>query len=82
MKKAIFGVILAVIVACSFSGCGKAEAQTAHKENKGKVNHWEYTSVTGGGLKGCMEKANKLGGEGWEIVLYSEGVLVFKRKIP
>jgi hypothetical protein len=80
MKKVIFGVILALIVACSLGGCGSAEAQTTQKEAKGK-NRWEYTSVTGSGLKDCVGKANKLGEDGWEIVLYSDGVLVFKRKL-
>jgi uncharacterized protein YceK len=74
MKKAIVGVVLALIVACSLGGCGAAEAQT-----KGKGDRWGYKNVPAGG--GSVEGFNDLGAEGWELVMVGGGYW-FKRKLP
>jgi len=87
MKKAVFGVVLAVVVAISLGGCGSAEAQIRELPAR-----WEYKLVRH--MLGQAEsQSNALGKEGWEMVscsvdLNQSGgdrqniVLFFKRKLP
>jgi hypothetical protein len=81
MKKAIVGVVLALIVACSLGGCGSAEAQTT-----GKGDRWEYTAfaydMQNRGKESFISKANELGKDGWELVCEGGYNYIFKRKLP
>ena len=54
-----------------------------------ETEQWEYTAVTPSFLKGSvddlLEKANRLGAEGWELVTTGEfgrPGWIFKRKLP
>jgi hypothetical protein len=78
-KKTIY-LITALFFALSVVSCSEAAAQTS----KTKYERWEYTNLDVS--SNTLEEANKLGAEGWELVLQSGGYnnwrIIFKRRLP
>jgi hypothetical protein len=66
----------------SVVSCSEAAAQTS----KTKYERWEYTGLNTGhhDVNKVIKESNKLGEEGWELVVDYSGMyyLIFKRKLP
>jgi len=86
-KKTILIVVLVVVL--SF-GVHLLMAQTQTSTNP-RNERWEYTSLNANNMQNSriLERANRLGSEGWEFVAsYAEEgvagsrVLIFKRRLP
>jgi hypothetical protein len=60
-------MIVAVVLLC-LVGWGGSRAQSAVRSN------WEYKILTKYGVQANVEELNKLGAEGWELVMREESL--------
>ena len=77
-------LLLAVVLSVSIVFAGGQQSN----EQRG-IQRWEFTSLHAqhdGGLDTIIERANRLGEEGWELVTTNSNffvlALVFKRPLP
>jgi len=79
MAKKIWAGMLAMVVAFALVGAGIAFGQNNIPRN---VEGWEYRSENFSSTSEFIQKANRLGLDGWELVALAGGESVFKRKLP
>jgi len=80
MKQRIQGIIIGTVLAVVLLG-GIAYV-TVPQATARTVERWEYIQISRN-TPDLMQEINRLGNEGWELVLQSDHIgFVFKRRLP